>query len=421
MKKYFCLLVIFLLIQTSWSCNQDLPNPKNTTNTEAISSNSLVKEIKSPAKINSSSPELTKSFDSKILINWLEKIDDKEHALYFANLENNSWSQANLIAKSNNWFINWADFPSVIKLPDNSLAAHWLTKNSDSTYGYDVNIARSFDDGKTWNNPILPHTDGTKTEHGFVSLFALENDKLGAIWLDGRKTKADSHEEENLANEMTLRFAAIDKQGKLSEEISLDERVCDCCPTSVAITSKGAIAVYRDRSKEEFRDISLVCYQNGKWSEPKTLYPDNWQINGCPVNGPVVVAKENAVAVAWFSGANNQSKVKLIFSNTAGETFNAPITIAEGNVIGRVDLVMLDDASVLLTWLVGTEEKGSLNIIRVWPDGKQSKVLEIAQTSISRKSGIPKLAFLDNKAIIAWTDPGISTIRTVSLNIDNLK
>lgn len=421
MKKYLCLLVVLPALQIFFSCCQEIPTPTNTTNIAPISSNSLVNEIKSPAKINSTSPELTKSFDSKILINWLEKIDDKEHALYFATLENNSWSQANLVAKSNNWFINWADFPSVIKLPDNSLAAHWLTKSSDSTYAYDINIARSFDDGKTWSNPILPHTDGTKTEHGFVSLFALENDKLGAIWLDGRKTKAESHEEENLANEMTLRFAAIDKTGKLSEETSLDERVCDCCPTSVAITSQGVVAVYRDRSKEEFRDISLVRYQNGKWTEPKTLYPDNWQINGCPVNGPVVVAKEKQVAVAWFSGADSKSKVKLIFSNTAGETFNAPITIAEGDVIGRVDLVMLTDDSVLLTWLAGTQEKGSLNIIRVWPDGKQSKVLEIAQTSISRKSGIPKLVYINDQAIIAWTDPGISTIRTVSLNIDNLK
>jgi len=421
MKKYFYLLVVLLLSQIFFSCRQDPPTPTNTTNIIPNSSISLITEIKSPAKTNSQSPELTKSFDSKILINWVQKLENKEHALYFATLENNSWSQANLVAKSNNWFVNWADFPSVIKLPDNSLAAHWLAKSDPSTFAYDINIARSFDDGKTWSSPILPHTDGTKTEHGFVSLFPWQNDKLGAIWLDGRKTKAGSHEEENPENEMTLRFAAIDKEGKLSEETSLDERVCDCCPTSVAITSQGAIAVYRDRSKEEFRDISLVRYQNGKWLEPKTLYPDNWKINGCPVNGPVVVAKENAVAVAWFSGADGKSKVKLIFSNTAGETFNAPITIAEGDAIGRVDLVILDDTSVLLTWLSGTEEKGSLNIARVWPNGRQSQVLEVAQTSISRKSGIPKLALLDNKAIIAWTDPNTSTIRTISLNIDNLK
>jgi hypothetical protein len=421
MKKYFYLTVVLLLTQIFFSCQQDPPNSINTTNITSNSSISLVTEIKSPAKANSQSPELTKSFDSKILINWVQKLEDKEHALYFATLENNSWSQPNLVAKSNNWFINWADFPSVIKLPDGSLAAHWLVKSDPSTFAYDINIARSFDDGKTWTNPILPHTDGIKTEHGFVSLFAWENDKLGAIWLDGRKIKSGSHEEENLDNEMTLRFAAIDKTGKLSEETSLDERVCDCCPTSVAFTSQGAIAVYRDRSKEEFRDISVVRYQNGKWTEPKPLYLDNWKINGCPVNGPVVVAKENAVAVAWFSGADGKSKVKLIFSNTSGETFNAPITIAEGDVTGRVDLVMLTDSSVLLTWLAGTEEKGSLNIARVWADGKQSKVLEVAQTSISRKSGIPKLVYINDQAIIAWTDPSISTIRTVRLNIDNLK
>lgn len=82
----------------------------------------------------------------------------------------------------------------------------------------------SFDNGQTWSTPILLHTDGTKTEHGFVSLFPWGEDNLGTIWLDGRKIKVNAkggYDEEALNNEMTLCFTAIDKSGKLSEETFL--------------------------------------------------------------------------------------------------------------------------------------------------------------------------------------------------------
>ncbi|MBI4850726.1 MAG: exo-alpha-sialidase [Acidobacteria bacterium] len=426
--KFVCQLLLILLISQFSSCQKNETPSTSKSNVTPTSPKpepkTLTQKIKSPANTNSQAPKLTKTPDGNILMSWLEKIGEKEQALYFSTLENNLWSSPQLIAKSDNWFINWADIPSISKLSDGSLAAHWLAKSGESTYAYDINIVQSFDNGKTWSKPILPHTDGTKTEHGFVSIFPWNKDKFGAIWLDGRKIKVNAsgdYNEEDLSNEMTLRFTAMDKSGKLSEETALDERVCDCCPTSVAITSKGAIAVYRDRSKEEFRDISFVRYQEGKWSQPKTLYPDKWQIDGCPVNGPVVVAKDELVAVAWFSLAGDRARVQLIFSNNSGETFNEPITIAEGDAIGRVDLTMLDDSSVLITWLAGTKDTGSLNILRAWSDGKKTKPIALLETSISRKSGIPKIVSLNNQAIIAWIDVNQSRVLTSSLNINNLQ
>ena len=39
---------------------------------------------------------------------------------------------------------------------------------------------------------FTPHSDGTKTEHGFASLFQMPGAGLGLVWLDGRAMKPDA-------------------------------------------------------------------------------------------------------------------------------------------------------------------------------------------------------------------------------------
>ena len=75
-----------------------------------------------------------------------------------------------------------------MRLPNGTIVGHWLQKSGPDTYAYDVRLSYSKDDGKTWSPSFIPHHDGTKTEHGFASLFPL-GDGLGAIWLDGRNMK----------------------------------------------------------------------------------------------------------------------------------------------------------------------------------------------------------------------------------------
>ncbi len=93
------------------------------------------------------------------------------------------------IAEGAGWFVNWADFPSLIALPDRLAGGTLAGEDGSGTYAYDVNVARSGDGGKTWSEPLVPHRDGTQTEHGFVSLFAAPGNLLEAVWLDGRETR----------------------------------------------------------------------------------------------------------------------------------------------------------------------------------------------------------------------------------------
>lgn len=370
-----------------------------------------VRELASPAGPASGQPNLVVSPNGRVYLSWIERLGGGRFSLRFAIKQGEGWSAPQVIAEGSNWFVNWADFPSMITLPEGSLAAHWLVKSGPGTFDYDVTIARSFDGGKTWGKPFVPHRDGVKTEHGFVSLFAAKDGKLAAVWLDGREMKPGEGNHDHGHGNMTLRYVKIKRDGTLTDEAVLDARVCECCQTSAAITAAGPIVVYRDRSEaeKEVRDISIVRLKDGKWSTPRSVFADNWQLNGCPVNGPSVAAKGHRVAVVWFTGANSASRVKLAFSNDSGESFNTPIIVDDGNPIGRVESLLLDDGSALVCWLEKLPDGGAVRVRRIRPDGNRDESLTVTASGTARSNGFPQMVRVGNQLIFAWTAERIMT------------
>ena len=419
-----CLIILGVLV---FGCNRSVSDraAEDLSQGSSIDDQPLIiRPGVSPADGDSREPELNATHDGRIILSWVEKVDAKRYALQTVMRDAKGWSESQTVAQGENWFINWADFPSVIALQDGSLAAHWLVKSGSGTYAYDVNIARSADGGKTWSRPIVPHTDNTKTEHGFVSLIPLPDGRLGAVWLDGRNMKdmKETDEHAPAAASMTLRYAVIDADGKLSDEVQIDERVCECCQTSAALTSDGPIAVYRDRSQLEVRDIYFARQMNGTWTEPKPVHADNWEINGCPVNGPSVNADGRRVVVGWFTTAEDTPRVKVAFSQDAGATFGNPIQVDDGETVGRVDALLLPDGSALVCWLSGNVEGGAIKVRRVRTDGKLGPPAVIAKTDISRSSGFPKMALLGKEVYFAWTEFGKpSHVRVASADFSHYK
>ena len=399
-------------------------SPKNAADS-AFETALTITHSDSPTSADSREPELNATPDGRIILSWVEKLDDKRYALRTAIRDGSGWSEAHTVAQGDNWFINWADFPSVIALDDGSLAAHWLVKSGSGTYAYNVNITRSNDGGKTWSKPIVPHLDNTRTEHGFVSLVPLPGGMVGAIWLDGRNMKdmKDEHDEDKpLPVNMTLRYAAIDAKGQLFDEAELDERVCECCQTSATVTSDGVVAVYRDRSQNEVRDIYSVRQNKGGWRPPQVVHADNWNINGCPVNGPSVAADGRNVVVGWYTGANDAPHVNVAFSADAGATFGRAIQVDDGETLGRVDVLLLPDGSALVCWLSGNAEGGAIKVRRVRSNGSTGPASVIAKTDISRSSGFPRMARLGDEVQFAWTEFGKpSRIRTATTDVSAYK
>jgi hypothetical protein len=385
-------------------------SPKKNTNETILQIN----PITSPAKSNSAEPFLFTGKDSTVYLSWVEKSEDTS-TFKFSSLKNGVWSEPIIIASGNTWFVNWADYP-MIASNGQQLIAHFLDKSGESKYAYDVKLTTSADKGKTWSDPFVLHDDKKQAEHGFVTLLPYGENFL-VTWLDGRNAVMEGMEgmkgHEGDHGSMSLRAAILDCKGNKISEWELDNKTCDCCQTSAAITTTGPIVIYRDRSDEEIRDMSIVRLIDGQWTEPKSIHNDNWKIAGCPVNGPRVVADGNNLAVAWYSVASDTSKVNVSFSNDGGATFGKPIRVDEESAIGRVDIAMIDNKSVLVSWMEGTKIKAT----KVYSDGRMESSLTIASTSESRSSGFPQMTKSGNRLIFAWTDDREKNIKIATLSL----
>ena len=383
----------------------------------SIEQTSEIKILSSPSKSTSGEPFLFTDKDSTVYLSWIETSDDKT-ILKFSSLQNNQWSEPMIIATGNTWFVNWADYP-MIATNGKQFVAHFLDKSGEGTYAYDVKLTTSGDSGNKWTEPQVLHDDGKKVEHGFVTLIPY-GENFFVTWLDGRNTEMEGMKEmkgmdhhDGHHGAMSLRAAVIDAKGNKIKEWELDNKTCDCCQTSAAITTNGPVVVYRDRSDKEIRDMSIVRFIDGQWSEPQTIHNDNWKIAGCPVNGPRVAWENNNLAVAWFSAATDTSQVNIIFSTDGGATFGRPIRVDEGTAIGRVDIVMIDDKSVMVSWMEGT----IIKVAKVHSDGVKEPSIIIASSSESRSSGFPQMTKSGNQLIFAWRDDNEKNIKVASITL----
>jgi hypothetical protein len=355
-----------------------------------------------PAAPGSSEPNLAVGPDGRVWLTWIEPAAGGAHALRIASRQGAGWSTPRTVVERRDFFLNWADFPSLAVLGDRELAVHWLQRSGAGKYAYDVRIARSPDGGATWTPGTVPHGDGTESEHGFASLWN-EGGAVAAVWLDGRKY---ARPEAGAGKETMLVHAILDSAGRAGAEHRLDERICDCCQTSVARTSRGAIVVYRDRSDDEVRDIHAVRLVNGVWTAPAPVHRDGWRIDYCPVNGPAVAAQDERVAVAWFTASADTARVLVATSGDAGATFGAPVRVDEGAPAGRVGVVLLPDGSVLASWIERTDRGAVVRARRVAADGTLGAPATVGASSDERASGFPRIAVGGDELLVAWTVPG---------------
>ena len=401
MQRYFRkFTMMIILLLAAGSCAEQ----SNETRTLA--------DWSSPAGQNSVSPNLSLDLSGSPILSWM-KVGENTVALEYSRWEGSRWSSPVTVAKGDNWLVNRADFPSVVQLTESLWASHWLVMTDPAIFAYDVVVSLSTDGGVTWDAPLTPHTDGTFSEHGFVSFF-VNGEDIGAVWLDGREMVAthglsmSADGAHGSAGGMTLRSTQIKSDGTLTKDQVIDSLVCDCCQTDIAQSDQGPVLVFRNRTKDEYRDIYFSRMIEGQWSEPKPVSVDGWKIAGCPVNGPSVATNDEATAVAWYTQAKSYGEVKLAVSGAGVDSFSDPLVVDEGDsVLGQVGLAATSNGGFLVSWMTFSEgTAGQLNLRYVDREGVASSVFEATKINMTRRAGLPQMVLFDNLAVTSWTGGG---------------
>lgn len=359
----------------------------------------VVKEIRFLHENSNAQPSLV-SGEGSLSLSWISSNEGNKSTLNFSQLKEGKWTNTQTMATGSNWFVNWADFPAHA-INENLILSSYLKKSDSGTYTYDVILSLQKLSGEKVKEDFLLNTDGVKAEHGFVSIIPNHNQGFFITWLDGRNTV--DKDLDGYHKPMTIRFAEITNKGDIIDESELDSATCDCCQTSIAVTNKGPVVVYRDRSDKEVRDIYIARKINGIWGVPTPIHNDGWEINGCPVNGPKVASNSNNLAISWFTVSNKKPTVNLSFSKSNGASFGTPIKINDDDAIGRVDVAFLNPQEVLVSYIEGDDVGTYLRIKKVSIDGKVSAPITISKIDGGRNSGVPQLEILDNDAFIVWT------------------
>ena len=379
------------------------------------------KEIKLNLDAESGEPYLLKS-NNNLYMSWTELKNDSVF-LYEGKFENDQLVDKNLITKGIDWFVNWADFPSIShnKINDNMMSFN-LKKSSEATFSYDINY--HFKKNDKWINKNKLHNDNTFTEHGFVSIQPFK-DGFIASWLDGRNTSHEkSSHNDHSSGPMSLRSAIVSENGEVIEEFEIDSKVCDCCQTSMTVANGTPIVVYRDRTDQEIRDISISRYIDGSWTNPQLINNDGWVINGCPVNGPNIDSYGDNVVVSWFSASNGIPKVNVKFSKDRGYSFSEKIYVNDLNNIplGRVDVEFIDNDEILISWLSSLDGKGLLLMRKINSKGNLGDITSFENISTQRSTGFPQIEKFKDNIYISWTDSEGETknIRTFKVPVSAL-
>src|SRR5688572_24472313 len=87
-----------------------------------------------PAAPGSRYPNLASRPDGIAVLSWIAPATDGAHALQFSTWTGDGWTAPVTVSTGAGWFVNWADFVSVVPFEDGLWAAHWIEQRPGSAY-----------------------------------------------------------------------------------------------------------------------------------------------------------------------------------------------------------------------------------------------------------------------------------------------
>jgi hypothetical protein len=364
-----------------------------------------VEPVPNPSNPGSIQTNWTATHDGKPLLSWVETEKDGSYTLKYSIRSGAQWSAPRTIAAHREFFRQPAELPGIVQLAVGTLLAHWveMPEGADDAEFLYVTASK---DGAAWSKPIMAHKDKSMVQHGLASMAPSGDHEASVMWLEALKGEDGP---------VSLKRTVINNQAAVVKEETLDTDVCACCPTAIVDTAKGLLVAYRDRTKENIRDISVIRFEGGKWSDSKNINPDKWKLDACPTNAAAAAANGNNVAISWFTAAGNSPRVQVVFSSDAGATFTKPVLVSTARSYGYTSIALDDHGGAIVSWLEQGGSDTRIAVRTVAANGTAGPVTQVTQGS--RKAlGYPKILRVGGETWVAWAGSATPTkVQTVRL------
>ena len=239
-----------------------------------------------------------------------------------------------------------------------------------------VRIARSTDGGRTFSPARFIHDPAVAGARGWQSLTLGPDGAIHAVWLDGRNAARHIAESSKMTGmqhkgqpPQEIFYAKLGADGPVVEtRIASD--VCFCCKTAVAVDIRGNVyTAWRHIFPGSIRDIAFAKSTDGGrgFSPIVRVSNDNWELNGCPEDGPsLAVDQSGTIHIAWATVVNDGEPQKAVFYATSrdGKVFSPRKRVPTTGTTtpGHPQLLLTSDGSAVIVFdeVAGGQRRVSL-------------------------------------------------------------
>mgnify|MGYP006300591039 CR=1 FL=1 len=115
--------------------------------------------------------------------------------------------------------------------------------------------------------------------------------------------------------------------------------------------------------------------------------------------------------------------MQIAFSSDSGRHFGAPLVVDADAPTGRVDAVLLNDGSALVSWIGSDAGDTALRVRHIQPDGTAGSPIPLAAVSRSRSTGMPRMVHSDGHIYVAWVaeQNGTPQVQMTHVAVDTLQ
>jgi hypothetical protein len=273
--------------------------------------------------------------------------------------------------------------------------------------------ARSADAGRTFGAATPVPGSEAAGSRGWEALSVDDRGRVSVLWLDHRDeaaakahahgamaSKPDPTEQAKLSR---LYFGRLD--GSMAKSVT--QSVCYCCKTALVQAGGATYAAWRQVYPGSIRDIAFSASRDGgrTFSAPVKVSDDQWQINGCPDNGPTMaVDAAQQVHVLWptAAGATNAQQLALYYARSlmpraSNGAFTKRVAVPTNGQASHPTMVIGGDGVPFAVWDEIVEGQRRLGAARV-QDGRFTAV------PIPGSGGryYPTTAAVPGGAVVAW-------------------